>query len=206
MIHILNFIAGMNNPLECKHEAGEPRGRTITPEYCFDTMDSHCVHCGNTTEYSVKSLRNLFLGNSTQEAMPRLNSASRNIERLPECQCTEHTEEDRFPEKKPPNDRVIETRSVQELKHLFEMKMKINGQESSNSSARTNSRPVSGKTYDGQDTISLDPPHPEGQFCMYGEPPVRSKPCTRWSITNTSIVEIPNGMQITCTVLNDSKH
>uniref|UniRef100_A0A182LXQ2 Uncharacterized protein n=1 Tax=Anopheles culicifacies TaxID=139723 RepID=A0A182LXQ2_9DIPT len=89
----LLVTSGMNNPLQCKYEVGEPRERSVTPEYCFDTMDSHCVHCGNSTEYSVKSLRNLFLLNSTQEGPTKLKSGSTNIERLPECKCKEHAKE-----------------------------------------------------------------------------------------------------------------
>uniref|UniRef100_A0A182MV22 Uncharacterized protein n=1 Tax=Anopheles culicifacies TaxID=139723 RepID=A0A182MV22_9DIPT len=112
-----------------------------------------------------------------------------------------------MPEKETSNGMpASETRSVQELKHLFETKLKMIEQESTSSSVRTYSRPVSVKTDDRQDTISLDPPHPEGQIFMYSEPVVHSKPYTRWNITNTSVVEVPNGMQITFTVMNDSKH
>ncbi|XP_052890340.1 uncharacterized protein LOC128298612 [Anopheles moucheti] len=206
MIHLLNFIAGMNGTEESKYEGGKLLEQTVSSENCFDSMDSYCSHCCNTTEYSVKSLRNFFLSNNNHEAKGEVKPTSAKIERLPECKCKEHAEEHRLPEKKPSNDRVSETRSVQELRHLFETKMKSLEQSSANGSFGTYSRPVSGKTDDRQDTVSLDPPHPEGQSFMYGESPIFSKPCTRWSITNTSVAEIPNGMQITFTMMKDSKH
>ncbi|XP_035891283.1 uncharacterized protein LOC118502791 isoform X1 [Anopheles stephensi] len=207
MIHILNFIAGMNNTLEGKFEGAEPGERTVTPELCFENMDQQCPHCCRSTEYSVKSLRKLFVLNHPQEAESGVKSAANSIERLPVCKCQEHGL-DRMQEKKSSSEKLCETRSVQELRHMFEAKLKLIEQSSTNGSVCAYSRPVSvksAKTDDRQDAASMDLPHPEGQIFMYNEPPVRSKPCTRWSVTNTSIVEVPNGMQITFTVLNDSK-
>ncbi|XP_053660144.1 uncharacterized protein LOC128709186 [Anopheles marshallii] len=210
MIQLLNFIAGMNSTLESKYEGGELLEQTATEqttvEHCFDSMDSYCSHCCNSTEYSVKSLREFFLSNNNHEVKAEVKPTSAKIERLPECKCREHTAVHQLPEKKPSNERVSETRSVQELKHLFEMKMKSHEQASTNGSFGTYSRPVSGKTDDRQDTVSQDPPHPEGQIFMYSESPALSKPCTRWNITNANVVEIPNGMQITITMMKDSKH
>uniref|UniRef100_A0A4Y0BK49 Uncharacterized protein n=1 Tax=Anopheles funestus TaxID=62324 RepID=A0A4Y0BK49_ANOFN len=197
----------MNSTLDCKYEGGEPKENSVTSEYCFENMDYHCAQCCNSSEYSVKSLRKIFqFNNSNQEATTPIKPSSARIEQLPVCKCKEHTEDNILAAKKPSTEKLRETRSVQELRHLFETKMKSLEHASTSGSIDTYSRPVSGKTDDRQDTISLDPPHPEGQIFKYSELPVQSKPCKRWNITNTSIVEIPNGMQITFTMMNDSKH
>ncbi|XP_050079229.1 uncharacterized protein LOC126566563 [Anopheles maculipalpis] len=206
MIHILNFIAGMNNTLDSKCEGGEPGEQTVTPEICCETMDQHCSHCGNSTEYSVRTLRKLFLFNNTHEAQSAVNSSPGTIEMLPACNCREHAQG--ITQEKPSDEKLCETRSVQELRHMFEMKVKHIEQSSPTGSVSAYSRPVSTKSAkpdDRQGAASTDLPHPDGQMFMCGEPPVLSKPCARWNVTNTSIVEVPNGMEITFTVLNDSK-
>uniref|UniRef100_A0A182WVA6 Uncharacterized protein n=1 Tax=Anopheles quadriannulatus TaxID=34691 RepID=A0A182WVA6_ANOQN len=205
MIHLLNFIAGMNNTLDCKCENGEPREQLAMSENSTEHMDPHCVTCCNTTDYSVKTLRKMFLLNHLEgPADAQANPAASNIEKLPICTCREHTVERK--EKKCSEEKLCETRSVQELRQLYEAKVKSLEQESSNGSIGRYSRPVTARTDDRQDTISMDLPHPEGQMFMYTEPPIRSKPCTRWNVINASIVEVPNGMQITFTVIDENKH
>uniref|UniRef100_A0A182JVV3 Uncharacterized protein n=1 Tax=Anopheles christyi TaxID=43041 RepID=A0A182JVV3_9DIPT len=196
----------MNSTLECKCENGESKEQFAMSENSAENVDPHCIHCCSTTDYSVKSLRKLFLFNNLEtpaDALPN-RAPPTNIEKLPVCKCREHTVERNV--QNTSDDQLSETRSVHELRQLYEAKVKSIEQGSSNGSIGAYSRPVTAKTDDRQDTISMDLPHPEGQIFMYNEPPIRHKPFTKWSIINPTIKEISNGMQITFTVMDDSKH
>ncbi|XP_053671428.1 uncharacterized protein LOC128721674 [Anopheles nili] len=211
MFHLLNFIAGMNTTLECRcskeltHEmvlrSQEEEAESSSNE-CFEHMNTHCAQCCNPSDYSVKALRKLFLQknlNSCDESKPKHTGTI--IESLPVCKHCKQFEG--MTEKDISERQKNEGLSVQELKKMYEAKVKSLDHASSVRSASVCSRPVTAKTEDRQDAISGDVPHPEGQMFMFHDEPNHSKPCGRWHITSQNITEISNGMQITFTLMAD---
>uniref|UniRef100_A0A182N4I7 Uncharacterized protein n=1 Tax=Anopheles dirus TaxID=7168 RepID=A0A182N4I7_9DIPT len=162
--------------------------------------------CDAVADYSVRSLRKRFqFGIPDTLETPRPPTAV--IEKLPVCKCRDHTDE--MSEEKPSDQQLYNSPSVLELRKQYEAKVQSLNRPSSVGSSGGGSqysRPVTSRTEERQDTFSVDLPHPEGQMRMYPDVPMRAKPSTRWNVANTSVVEIPNGMQITFTVMNDSNH
>uniref|UniRef100_A0A182QTJ4 Uncharacterized protein n=1 Tax=Anopheles farauti TaxID=69004 RepID=A0A182QTJ4_9DIPT len=210
MIHLLNFIAGMNSTLEYDREEVKLTKQPaqldeldIFPQNFSESMESCCC---DVADYSVKALRKRFLSGNQEAPEVKPRSATATIERLLVCTCHEHTKE--ISEVESSERQLDVSPSVLELKKRYEAKVQALSKSSSLGSSVGSpvSRPVSSRMEARQDMCALDLPHPEGQMPMYNDGLMRAKLSTRWSVVNTSVVEVPNGMQITFTVMKDSNH
>ncbi|KFB40493.1 AGAP003747-PA-like protein [Anopheles sinensis] len=99
-------------------------------------------------------------------------------------------------------------KSVQELRQLYEAKVKALSACPSKvgvpeyTAPCTCSRPTSAGTEGRQDACSMETPHPEGKYLGMEEPNA-CKPTLSWYLANTTVENIPNGLQLTLILKND---
>ncbi|XP_052863515.1 uncharacterized protein LOC128270151 [Anopheles cruzii] len=172
-----------------------------------DSMENFCTACGSIYEYSVKNMAKLF-----QRRMNNTEKASDTpIERS--CCCT-HFAEDKAVERVADTPPPSAEGSVKRLRSLFEAKTRSFGHPSPDvGTFRSHriTRPQTAST-DGTDNrqqltspslvqSAVDPPHPEGQGCMFLEE--LSYKHESELLHNTTVKNLPGGLQINITLTCD---